>query len=921
MPPKSPFVDHEQSRREFLKNTTLAAMTVSAISLPRVCRAESKHSLAILLDSDDQLVKESPVQWAIAELRKALDSREIASQIVPSSNEAYSATDRIMIASRSSALAREVFEREKIDIPDLPEALAFARAKSKGKSQLLCCGSDDRGLVYAVLELVDRIRLAKDPLAALRSVKTILQKPANKIRSIARPFNSDVEDKSWYYDRSFWESYLTELATQRFNRFSLTFGIGYDFTTDITDAYFHFAYPFLLPVSGYNVRAVPLSGSERDKNLEMLQFIGNETIKRGLRFHLGLWTHAYKWVNSPRANYVIEGLSDQNHAPYCRDAITALLKAVPSINGVTLRIHGESGVAEGSYDFWKSIFEGVARCGRRIEIDLHAKGIDEQMIDNALATGMPVTVAPKFWAEHMGLGYMQGAIRPLEMPPRDQNDKGFFAKSNGSRRFLRYGYGDLLDEKRHYGILHRIWPGTQRLLLWGDPELAAQYGRAASFCGSSGVEWFEPLSFKGRKGSGLPGGRTAYADPSLQPKYDFDKFRYTYRVWGRHIYDPDCSPDEYQRFLQKDFSSAVTPIEKAIGSASKILPLITTAHCPSAANNNYWPEMYYNMPIVDPRRRHPYGDTLSPKRFGAVSPLDPEFFLRIDDFAQLLLDSQDSPKLSPTWVATQLEFVALAARNALRSAQSKTKDHQSPEFRRAAADVSIQCGLGLFFAAKFRAATLFALYDRSKYLPALEQAVSYYKKARSAWAAFAEDAKPIYRSDVTFGPEYFQRGHWLDRLSAIDADIADMEKLLTNHGPSESSLSTKQKESVERAIKAVLSELIPALPKVPTDAHLPLSSFQRGQPLFIKFEHRNSKPNSIHLHYRHVDQGETWQVQTMNFVQNSYRAEIPGRYTDSPFPLQYYFEILPNAGSAFLFPGLGLSSNLNPQPYFVVRQA
>ena len=89
--------------------------------------------------------------------------------------------------------------------------------------------------------------------------------------------------------------------------------------------------------------------------------------------------------------------------------------------------------------------------------------------------------------------------------------------SSGSRSFTRYGYADLLREDRRYGILHRIWPGTQRLLLWGDPVTAAAYSRAFSFCGSSGVEIFEPLSFKGRRGSGLVGGnRTGYADASLQ---------------------------------------------------------------------------------------------------------------------------------------------------------------------------------------------------------------------------------------------------------------------------------------------------------------------------------------------------------------------------------------------------------------------
>jgi hypothetical protein len=912
--------NHQQSRRDFIKTTAAAAAAASGISLPSVS-AESKPAVSIFPDPDDKIIAEAPVQWAIEQLRDAFTSRGLTSQVVSPQNQT-SAAERIIIGSTNSTPAHERLARQKVSVPDFPEALALVRSNSHGQTDLLACGTDVRGLVFAVLELTDRVRFASNPLKDLQSIDTIVQRPANKIRSIARPFNSDVEDKSWFYDRSFWQAYLTELATQRFNRFSLTFGIGYDFTTDITDAYFHFSYPFLLALPGYDVRAVPLPDSERDKNLEMLQFIGNETVKRGLQFHLGLWTHAYKWTNSPHANYVIEGLNPDNHAPYCRDALTTLLKTVPTINGVTLRIHGESGIAEGSYDFWKSIFDGVARCGRRVEIDLHAKGIDRPMIQNALTTGLPVTVAPKFWAEHMGLGYMQGAIRPLEMPPREANDKGFFSKSNGSRRFLRYGYGDLLGENRPYGVLHRIWPGTQRLLLWGDPELAAQYGRASSFCGSSGVEWFEPLSFKGRKGSGLPGGRTAYADESLRPKYDFEKFRYSYRVWGRHIYDPDCAPDEYQRFLQKNFGSAALHIEKSLGSAGKVLPLITTAHCPSAANNNYWPEMYYNMPIVDPRGRHPYGDTLTPKRFGAVSPLDPEFFLRIDDFAELLLKGEVSAKLSPTWVAAQLESLAFAARKSLVTAQSKIKDLGFPEFRRAAADISIQSGLGNFFAAKFRAATLFAIYERSKHPPALERALGMYKKARAAWASFAAEAKSVYRSDVTFGPEYFQRGHWLDRLAAIDADLADMEKLQNIQGAKQSSLSPKEKDTVERAIKAVLSEAIAAPPQFPADTHVPIASFHRGQPLFIKFEHRgNPKPATIYLHFRRVNQGEVWQTTQMVLMQDTFRGQIPGSYADSAFPIQYYFEIRARSGAPFLYPGLGMGSGMNMQPYFVVRQA
>src|SRR5262249_24782228 len=159
------------------------------------------------------------------------------------------------------------------------------------------------------------------------------------------------------------------------------------------------------------------------------------------------------------ANYTISGLTPQTHAAYCRDALQALLKACPAISSLTFRVHGESGVAEGSYDFWKTVFDGVVNSGRRIEINMHAKGLDQRLIEVALATGLPITVSPKYWAEHMGLPYQQASIRELEKP-RAQKENEFFALSSGSRSFLRYGYGDLLTADRSYGVYTRVWPGT-----------------------------------------------------------------------------------------------------------------------------------------------------------------------------------------------------------------------------------------------------------------------------------------------------------------------------------------------------------------------------------------------------------------------------------------------------------------------------
>ena len=94
------------------------------------------------------------------------------------------------------------------------------------------------------------------------------------------------------------------------------------------------------------------------------------------------------------AYHHIDGLTPQTHAPYCRDALAMLLKTCPEIQGLTMRVHGESGIPEGSYPFWKTVFEAISGCGRKIEIDMHAKGVTQTMIDIAVNTGMPVTIEP-----------------------------------------------------------------------------------------------------------------------------------------------------------------------------------------------------------------------------------------------------------------------------------------------------------------------------------------------------------------------------------------------------------------------------------------------------------------------------------------------------------------------------------------------
>jgi hypothetical protein len=903
-------------RRDFLKLTGAA----TAFSLTHHALAGTERRVSVIVEGRDPCAIGDPIQWAAGQLRKALLAKGVRCEIVESPDQAAGSSLAVLVAGPTSRLAQGFPQAATLDGP---ESVRLTPGRLLETQAVWVAATGQRGFVYGLLELAERVQFLPEPMAALHLDAAIEEKPANEIRSVCRLFCSEVEDLPWYYDKDFWRGYLDVLAASRFNRFNFSYGLAYDFPRGVTGDYLHFPYPYLVEVPGYDVKVVrlaneageknlpPFTAEEREKNFKALQFIAAETSARGLQFQLGIWTHAYAWTDSPNAHHRIEGLTPENHAAYCRDALAMILKACPQIQGLTLRVHGESGIPEGSYPFWKTVFEAIPGSGRKIEIDMHAKGVNQTMIDMAADTGMPVKLGAKYSAEHVSLGYNQADIRQLEIPRTDHVETGVFSVSGGARLFTRYGYADFLQQGSKYQVLFRLWPGTQRHLLSGDPEQAAAFGRTSNFCGAAGLDIMEPLSFKGREGSGLPGGRCAYADASLNPKFDWKKFEIYYRVWGRRLYDPNADPETWRRYLRTDFGSGANSVETALANASRVLPLVTSAHLDSASNHAFWPEIYTNMPIVLGSERSPYGDTPTPKCFGTVSPLDPQLFSTIVEYAGDLMAGQCNAKYSPIEVAQWLEDFTAASEQALTTARVQAKSHTSPEFRRMEEDVMIQNGLGGFFAAKLRSGVLFEIYTKTGNAEAGKLALVQYKKARESWATMASRANGVYRADITYGDVPMRKGNWSDRLAAIDTDVAAMQEKLQSPP---TGAGTAQ--NAAGAIRAATGK--PKRISVPA-SHTPPTSFHPGEPLSLALRVTAAQdgPSVVKLYYRHVDQAERWLSKEMQKSGDGYSAAIPGDYTNSAFPLQYYFE-LQHEDVAWMYPAF--NATLSNQPYYAIAK-
>ncbi|MDQ0253321.1 hypothetical protein J2S74_000693 [Evansella vedderi] len=863
--------------------------------------------IAIICNLEDQVNVNPQIDWAVEQLKETLESKWFHVNL---SNEIVEDEGTVFTVVVGNLNDNSLDPHPPVEA----ESIVINPVKINDNPGLVITGADSRAIVYGLLEVCDCIKHAEDPLLELENFLPVNEKPANTIRSVKRLFVNEHTDKLWFYNKDFWREYLTELATHRFNRFSLALGMGYDngHDPDIKDFYFCFAYPFLVSVPGYNVYVEGLSIEERNKNLNMLRFIGQEANRRGIEFHLGLWTHTYEPEESPDLRYRINGVNDDNHATYCRDAIKTLLEECPEIDGLTIRVHYESGIPEPAHLFWKVVLKGVALSDRTINLDLHPKGIDDELLQVAEENGVPFTISPKFWAEHMALPYHQAAIRETELPVDPTPEAGKMIITTTSRRFTRYGYADFLKEDRNYEMFFRIWPGTQRVLLWGDPEIAAGYGRAGSFCGSKGIELMEPLSFKSRKTSETPSGRDPYIDPALRLGInDWKKYRYSYRLWGRLLYNPDANQETWQRYLRNEFAKAAEASENSLKYASKILPLITLAHMPSVANNHYWPEIYSNIFIIDTDGKPEYHcDGRHPDTFNVASPLDPELFYRIDEFTEDMMNNQKSSKISPIETAAILEDLAKSAKQNLVKANELIKDKRDPSFRRLAIDVEVQIHMGLFFANKFRAATAYAFYEKVGAKELLDKALFYYRKARDEYEKIADVTRSIYTNDITFGYVPYMRGHWTDRIEGIEEDMKRMEKQ-TQFIITEPSTEALERATVWLNGKSKAKEI--------SVEHTPPLIFQRGDDVSIALQLHGTDQGKVTMKYRRVNQAEGYKSVTMERKGNEFTSTIPSSYTDSLYPLVYYFEVEDDRNEKRQYPGF--ENTLSNQPYFVIRQS
>ena len=721
----------------------------------------------------------APVRHALTKLEQALRAKGISYRERTKLRNARGGPIIVAGLGNGSGAAATLIGELGITVPAKPESLLIRHAEWRGNDVLLVSGADHRGLMYALLDVADRIGWAEDPAKPLSEVRDIEESPDVAERGLSMYTMHKARFESFFYNEAYWASYLDMLAKNRFNTFSLLF--GYE-----SSGYLAPAFPSFFDTEGFpGVKAVGVTPQQQQRNVKALNRLIEMAHERGLNFTLGLWDHIYRGDHYTDGvwDYLqvepvdgkklpVAGVTKENLSAYSKAALVKFLRLVPNIDTIQFRMHGESGLTRVEMkQYWRDIYAVMKEHAPTIRFDARAKGYADDLIEDALETRLNFRVATKYWAEQMGMPF-----HPTHTQRRNQFDR-------------RHGYADLLRYPQTYKMLWRLWTsGTSRILLWGDPDYVRRFVASTHLYDGEGFEVTEPLATKmaSRPHNEKPFHLLAPAHQYYE--YEFERYWHFFQLFGRLGYNPAASAEIWEKEFQRRFGKEAAPfVQRGLQRASQILPRIVASCLP--------PDKFPTTRGWAEKQR--WGDVW---RYAKATPSDTQQFLSISDAADLHLEGGESAKIHPLetadWFAHAADDVLKLAREAEartalgdgteRNAEGDTEPNRlhNREFHSTMVDLRILANLARYHAERGRAAFHWALFKKSDDLSGLDASIQHEALAVATWTEIGEVAGDVYAENLMFGRETDQSGwsvdltgHWRTELIELQRGLQELKNL------------------------------------------------------------------------------------------------------------------------------------------------
>ncbi len=931
----------------------LAAACV--VESPRPGAAAAAPPFVVVADA----APTAAVRHGLDEVSRALDAKGIALRRA----KALSARDgaEVIVAglSRGDGAAARLLRQHALEPPLAVESLLVRRLEHDGRPLLLVAGSDERGLMYALLDVAERIAWAPDARAPLQQVRDAREAPDVKERGISIYTMQRAWFESRFFDRKHWERYFDLLARNRFNSFVLIF--GYE-----NAGYFAPAYPYFFDVPDFpEVRVAGFTAEDQRRHVQALKELIALAHARGLGVTIGLWDHIYRGgVQSGGMDVepgkpvpgIVTGLNPDNLMAYSQAALAKFLQTFPDIAAVQFRMHGESGLRrEEMHDFWKAIYGVMKRDAPSVRFEARAKDFPDSLVDLAVEMGVDLRISTKYWAEQMGLPF-----HPTHVNRQNQKDR-------------RHGYADLLRFPKRYDMHWQLWSGgTTRVLLWGDPEYARRFAASAHLYGTPSFEVNEMLATKMASQPHDMAPFELLAPERRYYDYEFERYWHYFQVFGRLGYDPKTPTEVWSREFERRFGAAGPHVERALHRASGVLPMINAYNFP-----------YGRFPTTrgwaEKQRREGLPE------YAKAEPSDTEQFLGMAEAARLIVRGGDSAKLWPQQSSRWFASAAKDVRDGVRASRAAVGAPRNKEFEATVVDLEILAGLAEYHSRRALGGLAHALWEESRDVTALDDAIAREREAVAAWQRIVEAAGDQYPANLRMGlARSGLTGHWRDELEDLRKGLAALERERAEFRPAagiahvprrrlrpgedlvvsatvggprkiarvwiasqaggrsrEVTLEPSGPFTYRGAVPAAglghdcaytlratdedgasisalpVSVLVTGDEEAPTVRHTAVPRAPVGQPLRLLAHVADaSGVKSVRVRYRGVNQYEDYKTLELQptGTKDEYQAVVPGSELGPQFDFMYFIEAIDRAGNGRIHPDLH-----REQPYIVVR--
>jgi hypothetical protein len=842
--------------------------------------AKPIKEVAVITDAN----LDGPGRHGVRKLQEALAARGIT---VSEGEDRLGRCDFVLLAGlgeRHGAAAAALAEM-KLPAPSGPEALAIHKgAVYHGKWAIVLAGSDGTGLMYAALDMADRVRWAQNADNPFRTVQNAAEQPYLKERGVVMFTMNRAYFESRLLDERYLVRYFDMLAKERFNRLVLVF--GYE-----DGGYMAPLYPYFFDVDGFpDVNVVGLTRDQQATNLKAFKTMLRLASERGIRVKPGIWEHIYRGGGQAGANPwaskgdkatdgLVWGLNSENLVPYTVAALKKFYQVFPEFTETQFRMHEESGLRRAEIEpFWHAVFKFFRESKPDIRLEFRAKGLPKSVIKDAQSQGLKIQLDTKIWMEQMGLPY-----HPTHINRENQQD-------------ARQSYADLLEYPQTYHMNWTLWNGgTTRVLLWCDPDYARRLVESARLYDGQSLIVTETQATKmlGAPHEATP--RDFLNSRYRSSDYEFERYWAFYRVFGRLSYNPRATSAAWDLEYVARFGQGAGPhVMNAVQLASRVLPRIVAASVPYSMfpTTSGWPEMMHLGSLRQYARQQEGSDI--------------QQFMNVRDEATSILEGTDTAMRRPEQTSAWFARTSDAILNEVAAAEQSAGGRESGnEFKSTMTDVKMLAALARYHEWRLLGGVNYNLYRQAGNPRAFDEAVEDERKAVRAWHDLVEAAGDFYVDDMWFGPSgrSFPH-HWKDEMKALDTEF--------------DALLAERKASVARPdarpVRIAMRDDNVLFPVVTFEQGVPAAAAP-GQEFTVRVKViAPAGMKWIRLRYRHVNQKEDYQTSDMLLgdKSGSYVGTIPTSFIDPKWDLMFFVEIVDQKGVGRMYPNLEVET-----PYIV----